>query len=187
MQILAHRGIWNDPLEQNSLVAFRRAFDGGFGIETDLRDHAGRLVTHDPPMGGELAFDDLVATWVAHGQGRCLALNIKADGLQSLLRTSLNPLAQSDVDYFLFDMSVPDAMSSLANGFPTFTRLSDEERSAAFADRASGVWVDGFRADWADLPALETYLRSGKRACIVSPELHRRSPDALWARIAEWQ
>ena len=38
MRILAHRGFWNSKEERNSIVAFEKAFQNGFGIETDIRD-----------------------------------------------------------------------------------------------------------------------------------------------------
>ena len=38
MQILAHRGFWREKKEQNSLASLAKAFEMGFGIETDLRD-----------------------------------------------------------------------------------------------------------------------------------------------------
>ena len=38
MKILAHRGFWMNESEKNSREAIKRAFDYGFGIETDLRD-----------------------------------------------------------------------------------------------------------------------------------------------------
>ncbi|MBT0757026.1 hypothetical protein KJQ83_07365 [Campylobacter upsaliensis] len=41
MQILAHRGFWREKKEQNSLASLAKAFEMGFGIETDLRDGGG--------------------------------------------------------------------------------------------------------------------------------------------------
>ena len=50
MKILAHRGFWADEEEKNTLSAFGKAFDSGFGIETDIRDRNGELViSHNPP------------------------------------------------------------------------------------------------------------------------------------------
>ncbi|EHZ0305119.1 hypothetical protein K4888_001154 [Campylobacter upsaliensis] len=48
MQILAHRGFWREKKEQNSLASLAKAFEMGFGIETDLRDGGGNLLlSHD--------------------------------------------------------------------------------------------------------------------------------------------
>ncbi|WP_270990530.1 hypothetical protein [Campylobacter upsaliensis] len=52
MQILAHRGFWREKKEQNSLASLAKAFEMGFGIETDLRDGGGGgnlLLSHDIP------------------------------------------------------------------------------------------------------------------------------------------
>jgi glycerophosphoryl diester phosphodiesterase len=73
-RILAHRGYWLEPGEKNSLSAFRRAFEGGFGIETDIRDLDGELVvSHDPPtrrnapMGMEDSLLFIASSSVADG------------------------------------------------------------------------------------------------------------------------
>ncbi|EEU7820833.1 hypothetical protein ACPX04_001201 [Campylobacter upsaliensis] len=48
MQILAHRGFWREKNEQNTLASLAKAFEMGFGIETDLRDGGGNLLlSHD--------------------------------------------------------------------------------------------------------------------------------------------
>ncbi len=36
MLILAHRGIWKDEREKNTLPALKRALSEGFGIETEV-------------------------------------------------------------------------------------------------------------------------------------------------------
>jgi hypothetical protein len=36
IKIIAHRGFWYKPEEKNTLAAFERALQNGFGIETDL-------------------------------------------------------------------------------------------------------------------------------------------------------
>ena len=48
MKILAHRGAWNTSDEKNTVLAIKRAFCHGWGIETDVRDYCGKLViSHD--------------------------------------------------------------------------------------------------------------------------------------------
>ena len=44
MQILAHRGLWTQTEEKNTVSAIKYAFQSGFGIETDLRDFQEKLV-----------------------------------------------------------------------------------------------------------------------------------------------
>ena len=79
MKILAHRGYWKKEDEKNTKAAFERAFDNGFGIETDLRDIKGTIViSHNMPKGDEMTFEELLQ--LSDGRNLPLALNIKADG-----------------------------------------------------------------------------------------------------------
>lgn len=51
IKILAHRGFWKEETEKNTKIAFERAFNSGFGIETDLRDIKGEIViSHNMPQ-----------------------------------------------------------------------------------------------------------------------------------------
>ena len=77
IEILAHRGCWGNEEEKNTLNAFKKAFELGFGVETDLRDICGKIViSHDMPKGNELSFEDLLIEM--NGRNLPLALNIKA-------------------------------------------------------------------------------------------------------------
>ena len=50
MEILSHRGYWKTVTEKNTIIAFKRSFNLGFGTETDIRDLNGNLViSHDMP------------------------------------------------------------------------------------------------------------------------------------------
>jgi hypothetical protein len=52
VKIISHRGAWLEASEKNTEIAFRRSFDRGFGVETDVRDCAGELViAHEMPDG----------------------------------------------------------------------------------------------------------------------------------------
>jgi glycerophosphoryl diester phosphodiesterase len=185
MIILSHRGYWKEPAEKNTEAAFVRSFALGFGTETDLRDHQGQLViSHDPPTGPEVSADAFFALYAKHGRGLPLALNIKADGLQESLQTVLKKHQIPATDYFVFDMAVPDALGYLRRDMPAFTRNSELEPAPAFADKAAGIWVDGFFGDWFGPEELSALLQSFRRACVVSPELHGRSHQALWNRLA---
>ena len=58
MYILSHRGFWLSPNEKNLEIAFRRSFEAGFGVETDIRDYQGRLViAHDIASKEDMDFD----------------------------------------------------------------------------------------------------------------------------------
>jgi len=187
MQILSHRGYWKSPAEKNTPVAFTRSFHLGFGTETDLRDLAGRLVvSHDPPAADALSAETLFGIYRGVDADLPLALNVKADGLQKLLPPLLS--AYGITNYFMFDMSIPDALGWLKAGVPCYTRHSDEEPEPAFYDRAVGIWLDAFHSDWWDEATVSRHLDAGKQVCIVSPDLHKREPQRVWDMIAhgEW-
>ena len=178
MIILAHRGWLRTERDQNSAAAFERAFAAGFGVETDLRDLAGNIVvSHDPPLGGELAFEALLSIADRHPGSATLALNIKADGLQSLLAPSLSGRR----NYFLFDMAVPDLVASVRHGLACFTRQSDVEREPVLLDDVVGVWLDSFASPLPDIEAAAALGAKGKRLAFVSPELHHRAHEDYWA------
>jgi len=180
MKILAHRGYWLRPEEKNSLAAFDRARVHGFGLETDVRDLRGRLViSHDPPAGGEPMLERLLAMY--RGSDLVLAINIKADGLSAPLQGALDA---AGVRWFAFDMSGPETMRYLQRGAPTFTRHSDVEPAPIFYSEAQGVWLDGMRGDWFTPDVIDAHLERGKQVCVVSPELHGRDPEHVWAWLA---
>jgi glycerophosphoryl diester phosphodiesterase len=180
MRILSHRGFWAAPSEKNQALAFERSFSAGFGTETDVRDCQGRLViSHDPPTGEELDLDGVLDLLGAHRLP--LAVNIKADGLAASLHGTF--ARRPEVDWFAFDMSVPDMRAHLKVGNPVFARLSEVEREPPWFDQLAGIWLDGFEGHWYDDQLILNLTRQGKRVCIVSPELHGRANADLWSRL----
>jgi hypothetical protein len=183
MQIISHRGYWQSNTEKNTPIAFERSFSLGFGTETDLRDCLGKLVVeHDLPNLRSLDATVLFDILIRNNKNLPLALNIKADGLQSLLKDAFSRYKIKN--YFLFDMSVPDAVSSVKQGLRVFTRHSDVEPTPAFYAQASGVWMDAlFDETWITIAAISAHLRANKQVCLVSPELHKRQHLHLWERL----
>jgi len=182
MLILSHRGYWLSAEEKNSASAFARSFEAGFGLETDVRDQGGQLViSHDPPVGQVQAFSEFLRLHQEVNPELWLALNIKSDGLQPLLKREIDRLGVAN--YFVFDMSVPDALSYCRAGMPTFTRQSEYEAQPAYYDQAFGVWLDSFIGDWLTEDLMIGHLKANKRLCIVSPELHRRPHLAFWEKL----
>lgn len=182
MQIISHRGYWHSKPERNQPVAFHRSFDLGYGTETDVRDVAGQLViSHDMPNGHELTLDELLK--IMAGRNLPLAMNIKADGLTEALKAKFDQYKHTN--WFVFDMAVPDMRSYLQAGVPTYTRHSDVEPSPAYQAQAVGIWLDAFAGEWFSNPIIVEHLRNGKHVCVVSPELHGRSPIALWQQLSE--
>lgn len=181
MRILSHRGFWDTPAEHNTSGAFARSFSAGFGVETDLRDRLGELViAHDPATTTSLPAAEFVALHQELSPDTPLALNIKADGLATLVATALK---DSPADFFCFDMSGPETRRYLQAGLPVFTRQSDIEKEPLFLPEAAGVWLDAFTSDWITRETLTSHLEAGRRVCVVSPELHRRDPAPLWSRL----
>ena len=180
MIILAHRGSWRSPGEKNTGEAFRRAFEAGHGIETDVRDLDGDLVvSHDPPRRGAMSWDQLLDLYVDCGAPGALAINIKADGLAQSVNGSLEDrnLAAKG---FVFDMSVPDMRAYLGGPVAVYTRFSDIEPTPALYEQAQGVWIDHFSDGWASSRRALDDLAMGKAVAMVSPELHGKPHADAW-------
>lgn len=184
MIILSHRGCWQRPQEKNSLSAFERSFSLAFGTETDLRDRNGELViSHDPANKDALDANLFFLAYAKYDKDLMLALNIKSDGLQKLL---LDVLSRHQIkNYFVFDMSVPDMISYINSGLKVFTRQSEYELNPSLYENVQGVWMDCFHDEWFDENTIAAHIKSGKKVCIVSPELHKRTYGAFWAKLKQ--
>jgi hypothetical protein len=176
--------MWSDARAKNSREALGESFTAGFGLETDVRDSLERLViSHDIPPASAIPFEEFLS--FPGRAGLPLALNVKADGLADLLRTSLEAAGALD-DAFVFDMSVPDTRAYFDAGIPVFTRMSEVERSPVWLDRSAGVWLDSFGPEWYSADLVRGLLDSGKKVCVVSSELHGRRKDVLWESLLEF-
>ena len=144
---MAHRGAWSkELLVPNSQEALLAALDAGFSIETDLRDLNGVVVvSHDPTT------NDSVLTlrhFLAHislvplSRDLVLALNIKSDGLNSIMKDELITL--KGVPHFFFDMSTPELVKYTKSGLSVGLRRSEFETLApqlSICSEPSAVWV----------------------------------------------
>ena len=179
LNIIAHRGHWLEAPEKNSLVAFSRALEYGFGIETDLRDLNRKLVvSHDVPVEGAMKVDEFINLFKQNPVSAPMALNIKSDGLYPLVKDLI--IQSGMTNYFVFDMSVPDTRGYLAEQIPVFTRLSEYETAPAFLEQSCGVWLDAFESEWYDEKVIQSLLDQEKQVAIVSSELHRRPHLQQW-------
>lgn len=182
MRILSHRGYWMQSDEKNTMAAFRRSFELGFGIETDIRDHAGELlIAHDIPRGDEPRLVDVLALWRETSCTGPLALNIKADGLQAQAAQALVPYPE--LEHFYFDMSIPDTLGWARQGSPFYLRLSEYEPVLAPIAGCAGIWLDAFEACWYDARLLGALL-DRHPVCVVSAELHKRAHLPHWEFLA---
>ena len=183
MNIISHRGYWLESAEKNITLSFERSFRLGFGTETDIRDYNGELViSHDIPTASSITIDDFFKLYNSQSNS-LLALNIKSDGLQSLLK---NKLEEFNIkNYFVFDMSVPDTTAYIKNGIKFFSRQSEYEKEPIFYNQAEGVWLDSFNEQWFDLDLILKHIDNGKKVAIVSSELHGRDHIGLWKFIMD--
>ncbi len=184
MKIIRHRGYWHESVEQNSQASFRHSLEAGIGLETDIRDCAGRLVVaHDPPTSDALGVAARFDLYRRVGADVTLALNIKADGLQDLLGRMLRELRITR--YFVFDMSIPDMLRWMDKGFKVFVRQSEYEPAPVMYEAASEVVFDCFVGDWPTRAVIAGHLDVGKSVCLISPELHGRLFRPFWKRLRE--
>lgn len=143
-----------------------------------MRDYNGKIViSHDLAPCTALHFNELLAL---HQNFKLpLALNIKADGLQKILKNSLSQFKTQN--YFAFDMSVPDMLGFERENIYFYTRQSDLEKTPVLYKQACGVWLDEFREHFIDERVILKHLNAGKSICIVSPELHKRAYQKEWS------
>jgi len=184
MKILSHRGDWKNETEKNSLDALQSSFENNFGFETDIREYCGDLViSHDIANSSSFKFDELLKSLSVIGNSNQLtmALNIKSDGLIDALLSSLS--LTPSIDYFVFDMSIPEMRRYLNSGLKVFTRMSEVEISPIWLNDCSGVWLDSFNEEWFTVGVIEDLLARNKEVCIVSPELHQREFRDVWQRL----
>lgn len=187
MKILAHRGLWSNFAEKNTLLAFEKAFSLGFGIETDVRDYCGGLViSHDIPDENSLHLETVLKKYKEFlNEDLTLAINIKADGLQCKLKELFQRF--NIKNYFIFDMSVPEHLQYCKHGFKVFSRLSEFENQPVMFEDAEGIWLDAFNLEWYSIELIEKYISLEKRICIVSSELHGREYLNMWSVIKKFR
>lgn len=181
MEIISHRGFWEKEEEKNSKISFELSFSKGYGTETDIRDCNGELyISHNMPLeeDNNLTVDDFFSLYNSYQMDKTLALNIKADGLQELLKEKIK--RHKIKNYFVFDMSIPDTRAYIRNEIDFFVRLSEDEKYLAFSDKTKGVWLDAFDSLWYTDKLIFELLNEEKKIAIVSFELHRRDHLQLW-------
>lgn len=186
-RILAHRGLWSLPEEQNTLLALSAALEHGFGIETDVRDSAGELVvSHDVPVGGEVKLTELYRLIQTRSSAPPIALNIKSDGLAKEISRAFPQENDSFSNTFYFDMSLPQYIQYSRLDLPVAIRLSEYERVEPLEgllerQPKKWVWLDAFNGDW--WLDSEILADSSYAFVVVSPELHGRPHLSVWQTV----
>ena len=179
IRIIAHRGLWRDTSDQNSLRSIRDALNAGCGVETDLwATCPNGLISHD--FSAETTgFPDLLSVLdLEHHESALLALNIKSDGMTSLLCRKDIATHLKKWDWFAFDMSIPETVRLGASGVPFVRRVSDFEPMPTSL-LGIGYWIDCYAG---------TYPRfsvSDALTVFVSPELHGFDPEPAWQEIRD--
>lgn len=184
MQIISHRGFWNEDYSKNSKESFENSFSKGFGTETDLRDYKNEIViSHNIPNSNSdlILFEDFLQIYKSKSEiisNLPLALNIKADGLQE---KAIKLLTSFEVNnYFFFDMSVPDHLIYQKLNAKTYSRQSEFETLPALYEKSEGIWLDSFVDMWYDEKVINGHLIRGKKVAVVSFELHKRNHKEQW-------
>lgn len=185
MRIIAHRGWWQKEEEKNNMISFQRAFLNGYGVETDLRDYGGQLViSHNVADSNSVLCEEFFDLYRQYGNNVPLALNIKSDGIQDILREQIEKYKVTN--YFVFDMSIPEMVAYKQKKFPFFTRCSDIEKECVLYQDAQGIWMDTFYDDnWKLCDSAKAGLDAGKCVVVVSPELHGKSRKKMWDMIKQ--
>lgn len=83
------------------------------------------VISHDIATKDSLSLDKFLSLYYSYNihSNSTLALNIKSDGLQEILKSKIS---QYNIqNYFFFDMSVPDALGYIKHGLNIFTRQSE--------------------------------------------------------------
>lgn len=180
LRILAHRGF--EP-NDNSINGLMNGLRQGFGIETDVRDFNGEIViSHDAPMKFNqlLYLDDFLKAYNDENHQLPLALNIKSDGLATLLFEKISRFALKD--YFVFDMSVPDQFQYL-NKMKVFSRISEFENNFELLKLSQGCWLDEIGSPWLTVKDFEFIVNLQKPIAVVSREIHGWNHLDLWEII----
>jgi hypothetical protein len=187
MNIIAHRGEWSCESEKNSRKSFIKAIENGFGIETDIRDYRGELViSHDMPQEKNISLEDFFELYNKLSVSRnsqVLALNIKSDGISEHLNELIKK--HNIQNYFVFDMSIPDAMSYIKDGIKVYSRMSELEGESGLHFMANGIWLDQFYGVWYTPKYLNLLIERYSQICIVSSELHGFSEFECWEVLAK--
>ena len=180
--ILAHRGLWRKPSEKNSKLALFKALENGFGIETDIRydKDIGLVISHDILKNclNYLPFEEFLIEYKKQKINSKIAINIKSDGLQEVLKEILEKYRIDQ--YFIFDMSIPDLISGVKYNLNQYARYSNFEDPLPYSKFTNGVWIDGFNSKIPNKYEINSLNKKWSSLVFVSPELHGRDHLNYW-------
>ncbi len=204
-RVFAHRGLWRNPEDENSLAALSRALASGFDIETDLRLLNGEFVIkHDEPLASESlpALLDAVALMQDYPE-RELALHFKYDDWRDPESFAVIDLLQPIKEQvFLFDMSVEfcEQLKNRDAAIRVGVSVGDKRYHEAFADLETAlssnidvIWADEFR-EFYHPEVITLCHRANKLVYCISPDLaasigHPRAHVGyreVWQNLIQW-
>lgn len=165
---IAHRV--NDP-------AALRLLPHEFGVEVDIHAYGNRLVVHHDALCDGPDLSD----WLNTYDHAFVILNIKEEGIE---QSVLEMVTARGIDrFFMLDLSFPALIKMARRGERRVAlRVSEYETvdsALTLAGQVEWVWIDvfqGFSITAAQHAALKA---AGFKLCLVSPELHGRSPDEI--------
>jgi len=146
-----------------------------YGVEVDIRSQGDKLIIHHDPFKGGENFDE----WVEAYQHGTLILNVKEEGLEERLRSTMQ--ARSIDDYFFLDQSFPFLHKYAAIGETRcavrISEFESIETAMTLAGKINWVWADCFTHFPLSGADVERLQDAGFKICIVSPELQGREPE----------
>lgn len=167
MKLIAHR--------RNTVVELQ-ATNPMYGVEVDIRSEGQHLITHHDPFVAGGSFEE----WLDSYRHGTLILNVKEEGLEGRL---LALTASKGIkDFFFLDQSFPYLVKSFRAGERRcairVSEFESVETALSLAGKVDWVWVDCFtRFPLTHGDACRLH-DAGFKLCLVSPELHGRSPEA---------
>ena len=182
LKIFAHRGLWKNRKEKNSIEAIERAFLNGFDVETDLRIVNGEfIISHDLPKINDYCLHlELLLKILKKYPKRTIALHFKYDDWRK-------PEALNIIKYlkpykrqvFLFDMSINfcELLKKTASSILVGVSVGDKNYHAGFAEIGDAlnanidfIWADEYRKFY-DLNLFNKIKQNNKKVFCISPDL----------------
>ncbi len=184
MKIIAHRGLWKETNEKNTIEAFLRAWEKGYGVAADVRDFMGEvIITHDPATKTALKLEELVEKYRSKGKKTLLMLNIQADDLYNDVCKEVQK--PNVTNYSVYNMSIPQMVEYRELRVKYFTRQSEIENECVLYKKAEGVWLDSFLGyEWINKKVIQKHLDAGKKVVVLSPDIHKEYNNKVWERLA---
>ena len=147
-----------------------------YGIEVDIRSRGQDLIIHHDPFADGEDFRE----WITHYQHGTLILNVKEEGLETVLLDLMK--THGIEDFFFLDQSFPFLIRTSRTGerrcAVRVSEFEHAETALSLAGKVDWVWVDCFTKFPLDAASAGRLIDAGFRLCLVSPELQGRPADA---------